>query len=94
LTPFSERGSTVLFEDVAGVEVAVVVEVIVDRGVGGSELLESFHAPEFRHRSFSSSEWLVGILSPIVEPPTTLLVGGVPNYFHRRSVRPKSVGYN
>ncbi len=30
LTPFSERGSTVLFEDVAAVEVAVVVEVVVD----------------------------------------------------------------
>ncbi len=30
LTPFSERGSTVLFEDIAAVEVAVVVEVVVD----------------------------------------------------------------
>jgi hypothetical protein len=30
LTPFSERGSTVLFEDVAVVEVAVVAEVVVD----------------------------------------------------------------
>ena len=30
LTPFSERGRTVLFEDVAAVEVAVVVEVVVD----------------------------------------------------------------
>jgi hypothetical protein len=39
LTPFSERGRTVLFEDVAVVEVAVVVEVIVDRGVGGGKFL-------------------------------------------------------
>ena len=30
LTPFSERGIAVLFEDVAGVDVAVVVEVVVD----------------------------------------------------------------
>jgi hypothetical protein len=59
LTPFRECGSAVLFEDIAAVEVTVVVEVIMDRGVGGGELLESFHAPEFRHRSFSSSEWLV-----------------------------------
>ena len=59
LTPFSERGSTVLFEDVAGVDVAVVVEVVVDRGMGGGKLLESFQFPELRHRSFSSSEWLV-----------------------------------
>jgi len=37
----------------------VVVEVIVDRCVGGGELLENLHVPELRHRSFSSSEWLV-----------------------------------
>ena len=30
LTPSSECGSAVLFEDVAAVEVAVVVEVVVD----------------------------------------------------------------
>jgi hypothetical protein len=45
----------VLFEDVA----TVVVEVIVDRGMGSGKLLEGLHAPELRHRSFSSSEWLV-----------------------------------
>jgi hypothetical protein len=49
LTPFRECGSAVLFEDVATVEVAVVVEVVVDRGVGGGKLLESFHVPELRH---------------------------------------------
>ena len=59
LTPFSERGRTVLFEDVAGVDVAVVVEVVVDRGMGGGKLLVSFHVPELRHRLFSSSDWLV-----------------------------------
>ena len=30
LTPFSERGSAVLLEDVAAVEVTVFVEVVVD----------------------------------------------------------------
>ena len=94
LTPFSERGSAVQFEDVAAVEMAVLVEVIVDRGVGGGKLLESLHVPELRHRSFSSSERLVGILSPIVEPPTALLIGSIADYFRRRSVRPKPVGYN
>ena len=39
LTPFRESGSAVLFEDVAGVEVTVEVEVIVDRGVGGGKFL-------------------------------------------------------
>jgi hypothetical protein len=31
------------FEDIATVEVTVVVEVVVDRGMGSGELLESFH---------------------------------------------------
>jgi hypothetical protein len=59
LTPFRECSNAVLLENVARVEVTVVVEVIVDRGMGGGELLESFHAPELCHRSFSSSERLV-----------------------------------
>ncbi len=39
LTPLGQGGSTVLFEDVAAVEVAVVVEVIVDRGMGSGKFL-------------------------------------------------------
>ena len=77
LTPSRECGSAVLLEDFAAVQVAVLVEVIVDRGMGSGKLLEGFHVPELRHSSFSSSERLVGILSPIVEPPTTLLIGSI-----------------
>ncbi len=40
LTPFSERGSAVLLEDIAAVEVAVLVEMVVDRGVNGGKLLQ------------------------------------------------------
>ena len=39
LTPFSERRRSVLLEDVAAVEVAVLIEVIMDRGVNGGKLL-------------------------------------------------------
>jgi hypothetical protein len=59
LTPLGQGNRTVLFEDIAAVEVTVLVEVIVDRGMGSGKLLEGFHAPELRHRSFSSSEGLV-----------------------------------
>jgi hypothetical protein len=59
LTPLGQGDRTILFEDITAVEVTVVVEVIVDRGMGSGKLLESLHAPEFRHRSFSSSERLV-----------------------------------
>src|SRR5680860_1319171 len=88
LTPFRECGSAVLLEDFAAVQVAVLVEVIVDRGMGSGKLLEGFHVPELRHSSFSSSERLVEIFCAIVEPPTTLLIGSIADYFHRRSVRP------
>ena len=86
LTPSRECGSAVLFEDVAAVEVTVKVEVIVDRGVGGGELLESFHVSELCHRSFSSSERLVGIFHPVVEPTTAGLVGRITDHIHRCAV--------
>ncbi len=94
LTPFSERGSAVLLEDIAAVEVAVLVEVVVDRGMGGGKFLEGLHVPELRHRSFSSSERLVGILSSIVQPPAALLISSIADYLHRRSVRSKPVCYD
>ena len=39
LTPLGQGGRTVLFEDVAAVEVTVMVEVVVDRCVGGCKFL-------------------------------------------------------
>jgi hypothetical protein len=39
LTPFRECGTEILFGYVAVVEVAVVVEMLVDRRMGGGELL-------------------------------------------------------
>jgi|TARA_Y100000294_G_scaffold172449_1_gene187209 hypothetical protein len=94
LTPFSERGSAILLEDIAAIEVAVLVEVVVDRGMGNGEFLQGLYVPELRHRSFSSSERLVGILGSIVEPPTALLIGSIADVLHRRSARPKPVGYD
>ncbi len=79
LTPFSERGSAALLEGIAAVEVAVLVEVVVDRGMGGGEFLQGPHIFEFRHRSFSPSERLVGILgsiawSSVFQPSTRRMV--------------------
>jgi len=59
LTPLGQRGEAVLLEDVAAAEAAIVVKVIVDRGVGGGEFLQGLDVPEFRHCPFPSSERLV-----------------------------------
>ena len=59
LTPLSERGGAVLFEDISAIEVAVLIEVIVYRCVNGSKLLQGLDVPESGHRSFASPEGLV-----------------------------------
>jgi hypothetical protein len=45
--------------------VAVVVEVVVDRGMGGGEFLQGLCVPEPRHCILSSPERLVGILGSV-----------------------------
>jgi hypothetical protein len=59
LAPFSERDSAVLLENVAAVEVAVTIEVIVYRRMDGGKRLQSLDIPEPCHRSLSSSKRLV-----------------------------------
>jgi len=44
------------FEIVSADEVAVLVEVIVEGGVDGAELLQGLHLPEAEHGPFSPSE--------------------------------------
>jgi hypothetical protein len=56
LTPFSERGSAILLEDIAAVQMAVLIEVVVDRGRGDGKFLQGRYISELRHRSVSSSE--------------------------------------
>ena len=59
LTPLGQRGGPAPFEYIAAVEVAVVIEMIVDRGVDGGEFLECLDVPEFCHCALSSSKRLV-----------------------------------
>ena len=59
LTPLGQRGGAVLLEDVASAEVAIVVEVVVDRGVRGGKFLQSLDVPELRHSTLSSPERLM-----------------------------------
>ena len=59
LTPLSQGGRAVLLEDISAVEVAVLIEVVVYRGVNGSKLLQGLDVPEPSHRALSSSERLM-----------------------------------
>ncbi len=54
-TPLGKSGGAVSLEVVSAVEVAFLVEVVMDGGVDGSEFLQTSHASETQHRSFSSS---------------------------------------
>ncbi len=45
-----------MLEDGAAVEVTVLIEMIMDRGVDGGEFLKGLDVPEIRHRILSSSE--------------------------------------
>ena len=55
LTPLGQSGSPMLFEDVASVEIALVIEVVVDRGMDGCELLQGLYIPESRHRLWGAN---------------------------------------
>ena len=59
LTPLGQSGGTVLSEVVAAIEVTVLTEMIMDRGVDGGKLLQRLYVPELRHRTLSSSKRLM-----------------------------------
>ncbi len=59
LTPLSQCGGAVELEIVPAVEVAFLVEMVMDGGMDGGEFLKTSHPSEAEHRPFSSSKWLV-----------------------------------
>jgi hypothetical protein len=59
LTPLGQGSGVVLLENIAAVEAAILIEVIVDRGVNGGELLQGLNAPDIYHSPFVSPERLV-----------------------------------
>lgn len=65
---------------------AIVVEMIVDRGMGVGKFLQGLYIPELRHRALSSPEWLMKIFGPVTEPAPTFPIGGIADYSHRGAV--------
>jgi len=66
--------------------VALLIEMVVDCKVDGSELLQTSHLSEAEHGAFSSSKQQVGILRPIVAPAARFLPIRVANNFHCSAV--------
>ena len=61
---------------------AFLIEMVVDRRVDCSELLQTLHLSEAEHGAFSSSKRQVRILRPIVTPAAGLLPIRVADDFH------------
>jgi hypothetical protein len=68
LTPLVESSGASFLENGPADEGAFLIEVVVNGAVEGCEFLQTSHPPEAEHGPFSSSEWLVRILHPVVQP--------------------------
>ena len=80
-----QSGATVVLEDGAAAEMAVLVEEACDGGVDGSDFLKCIHVPGLRHRPLLSPERLMCVLGSIVEPAAARLSGSIADHLHRRS---------
>jgi hypothetical protein len=68
--------------------------MVADGGMDGGEFLQTSHPPEAQHRPFSSSEWLVRVLGPIVQPATRFLAMAGTDFPKSGTVGPEPVGYD
>ena len=59
LTPLGQGGGSALFENVAAIEMALVVEMVVDRGMDGGEFLQGLYVSEPSHCPFPPSKGLM-----------------------------------
>jgi hypothetical protein len=59
LTPLGKSSGAIALDVGSTDEVALLIEVVVDRGMGGGELLQAAHPPEELHRPLSSSQRLI-----------------------------------
>ena len=94
LLPFNQSSFSFCFENVSLDQMALMVEVIVDCGMGGRELLQGFYIPVFGHCVFSSRKRLMLVFGPVVDPPPACLIISVTEHYHRSPIKPKPVCNN
>ena len=67
----------------------VLIDIIVNRGADSGKNLKGQHILAFRHCPFSSPEWLMRGLDPIVESASAFLSRFIPDRHHRISAGKK-----
>lgn len=72
----------------------VLIEMIVKRRMDRGEFLQRLGTPEFCHRAFKSTESLMGVFRPIIEPTARRLALLVADHFHGCSIRAEAIGYH
>jgi hypothetical protein len=90
--PLGESDRAADFVSLTIDEMAFVVEMVVDRGVDGSELLERFHLPKSQHGTFTSAEWQVAVPHPVVHPSAHFAAVEIAQFVYRGRVGTQSVG--
>jgi hypothetical protein len=94
LAPFRECGIALELEGFLRGEVALLIEVVVDRGMGGCELLQATHPPEALHRPLSSPQRLMGIFDAVVQPAACALAALSTDGSEGCAVGAKPVGHD
>ncbi|MDF1806802.1 MAG: hypothetical protein P1U60_10530 [Hyphomonas sp.] len=91
MSPFSKRRIAALPEVGPAGEMTTEVEMVVDGGVDGNEFLKRGIASETLHGSLSSSERLMGVLGPILQPSRGILAVAYAEVRECRAARTKPV---
>lgn len=65
-----------------------MVEMVVDEGMDRTEFLKGVHLSKSQHGPLASSERLMGILRPVVQPAACLLDISIANFLHGGAIGP------
>jgi hypothetical protein len=90
--PFRQGGGSVPLVGFAVDDVTFAVEVIVQAGMDGGEFLQGLVAAEPAHGALASSEGLVRVFDPVVQPLFAPLSVLHAEGFERRAIRAEPVG--
>ena len=67
LVPLGQSYGAVLLKFKSAVDVTILVAMVVNGGVSGSEFLRGINIPEPGHRALSTSKRLVCVFDPVIE---------------------------